>query len=35
MTGNEQRAELQRNILEIANEVRGAVDGWEFKHNVK
>ena len=34
MTGNEQRAELQRRIWEIANDVRGAVDGWDFKQYV-
>ncbi len=34
MTGSEQRAELQRRIWQIANDVRGAVDGWDFKHYV-
>ncbi|GJL96834.1 MAG: type I restriction-modification system subunit M [Hyphobacterium sp.] len=34
MTGAEQRAELQRNIWKIANEVRGSVDGWDFKQFV-
>ena len=34
MTGNEQRTLLQRNIWQIANEVRGAVDGWDFKQYV-
>ncbi len=34
MTGPEQRAELQRRIWQIANEVRGAVDGWDFKQYV-
>ncbi|MEM7046705.1 MAG: type I restriction-modification system subunit M [Pseudomonadota bacterium] len=34
MTGNGQRAELQRQIWRIANEVRGAVDGWDFKQYV-
>lgn len=34
MTGNQQRAELQRKIWQIANEVRGAVDGWDFKQYV-
>jgi type I restriction-modification system DNA methylase subunit len=27
-------AELQRRIWQIANEVRGAVDGWDFKQYV-
>ncbi len=31
MTSNEQRAALQRKIWDIANDVRGAVDGWDFK----
>lgn len=34
MTSNEQRAALQRKIWDIANDVRGAVDGWDFKHYV-
>jgi len=34
MTGPEQRAELHRRIWQIANEVRGAVDGWDFKQYV-
>ena len=34
MTGNEQRVALQRQIWQIANEVRGAVDGWDFKQYV-
>ncbi len=34
MTGPEQRTELQRRIWQIANEVRGAVDGWDFKQYV-
>jgi type I restriction enzyme M protein len=29
-----ERAELQRRIWQIANEVRGAVDGWDFKQYV-
>ncbi len=32
--GLEQRAELQRRIWQIANEVRGSVDGWDFKQYV-
>ncbi len=31
MTSAQQRAELQREIWQLANEVRGAVDGWDFK----
>jgi type I restriction enzyme M protein len=34
MTSNQQRAELQRRIWQIANDVRGAVDGWDFKQYV-
>ena len=34
MTSAQQRAELQRRIWQIANEVRGAVDGWDFKQYV-
>ena len=34
MTGQEQRATLQRQIWQIANDVRGAVDGWDFKQYV-
>ena len=34
MTGNQQRDELQRQIWKIANDVRGAVDGWDFKQYV-
>ncbi len=34
MTANQQRAALQRQIWQIANEVRGAVDGWDFKQYV-
>ena len=34
MTSIEQRKELQRRIWQIANEVRGAVDGWDFKQYV-
>ena len=29
MTSTQQRAALQRPIWQIANEVRGAVDGWD------
>ena len=30
----QQRAELQRRIWQIANDVRGSVDGWDFKQYV-
>jgi type I restriction enzyme M protein len=34
MTSAEQRAALQSQIWKIANDVRGAVDGWDFKQYV-
>lgn len=34
MTSTQQRAELHRRIWQIANDVRGAVDGWDFKQYV-
>jgi type I restriction enzyme M protein len=34
MTSIQQREELQRQIWQIANEVRGSVDGWDFKQFV-
>jgi type I restriction enzyme M protein len=34
MTSTAQRAELQAKIWRIANDVRGSVDGWDFKHFV-
>jgi type I restriction enzyme M protein len=34
MTSTNQRAELQGKIWKIANDVRGSVDGWDFKHFV-
>ncbi|TVT73160.1 MAG: type I restriction-modification system subunit M [Denitromonas halophila] len=34
MTSSQQRAALQGQIWKIANEVRGAVDGWDFKQYV-
>jgi type I restriction enzyme M protein len=34
MTSTQQRADLQRQIWQIANDVRGAVDGWDFKQYV-
>lgn len=34
MTSTQQRAALQAQIWKIANDVRGAVDGWDFKQYV-
>jgi len=34
MTSSQQRAALQGQIWKIANDVRGAVDGWDFKQYV-
>ncbi|HMY67486.1 MAG TPA: type I restriction-modification system subunit M N-terminal domain-containing protein, partial [Leptospiraceae bacterium] len=34
MTSLQQRADLQSQIWKIANEVRGSVDGWDFKQFV-
>ena len=34
MTSTQQREELQAKIWKIANDVRGAVDGWDFKQFV-
>ena len=34
MTGQQQRAKLQQQIWKIANDVRGSVDGWDFKQYV-
>lgn len=34
MTSTQQRAALQGQIWKIANDVRGAVDGWDFKQYV-
>lgn len=34
MTSISQRAALQAKIWKIANDVRGSVDGWDFKHFV-
>jgi type I restriction enzyme M protein len=34
MTSSQQRAALQRQIWAIANDVRGSVDGWDFKQYV-
>ena len=30
----QERAELHRTIWSIANDLRGSVDGWDFKHYV-
>ncbi len=34
MTSIQQRDALQRQIWQIANDVRGSVDGWDFKQFV-
>jgi type I restriction enzyme M protein len=34
MTKEQQRAELHRTIWKIANDLRGSVDGWDFKQYV-
>ncbi len=34
MTSQAHRAELHKQIWSIANNVRGAVDGWDFKQYV-
>lgn len=34
MTSTTQRAELQSKIWKIANDVRGSIDGWDFKQYV-
>ncbi|MGL6064314.1 MAG: type I restriction-modification system subunit M [Fusobacteriaceae bacterium] len=34
MTSANQRAELQNQIWKIANDVRGSIDGWDFKQYV-
>ena len=34
MTGQQQAEALRREIWQIANRVRGAVDGWDFKQFV-
>jgi type I restriction enzyme M protein len=34
MTSLQQRAELQAQIWKIANDVRGSIDGWDFKQYV-
>ena len=34
MTKEQERAELHRTIWQIANDLRGSVDGWDFKQYV-
>ena len=34
MTSTNQQAELRAKIWKIANDVRGSVDGWDFKQFV-
>ena len=34
MTSEQQKKKLQTQIWQIANKVRGAVDGWDFKQYV-
>ncbi|MFN8298808.1 MAG: type I restriction-modification system subunit M N-terminal domain-containing protein [Chitinophagales bacterium] len=34
MTSAAQRTELQNKIWKIANDLRGSVDGWDFKQFV-
>jgi type I restriction enzyme M protein len=34
MTKEAQRAELHKTIWRIANDLRGSVDGWDFKQYV-
>ena len=34
MSGTQQRAELHKTIWNLANELRGSVDGWDFKQYV-
>lgn len=34
MSNDQQRAELHRTIWKIADDLRGSVDGWEFKSYV-
>jgi len=34
MSSTQQRADLQRQIWQIANDDRGPVDGWDFKQYV-
>lgn len=34
MSRNEQKQELFKTIWDIANDLRGSVDGWEFKQYI-
>ena len=34
MSSVEQRAALQAQIWKIANDVRGSIDGWDFKQYI-
>jgi len=34
MTKEQEREELHRTIWQIANDLRGSVDGWDFKSYV-
>ena len=34
MSKEQERAELHRTIWQIANDLRGSVDGWDFKNYV-
>ena len=34
MTKEQERAELHSTIWQIANDLRGSVDGWDFKQYV-
>ena len=34
MAKEQERAELHRTIWQIANDLRGSVDGWDFKNYV-
>ena len=34
MSGTQQRAELHKTIWNLANELRGSIDGWDFKQYV-
>jgi len=34
MSSTHQRAQLQAQIWKIANDVRGSIDGWDFKQYV-
>ena len=35
MAKEQERAELHRTIWQIANDLRGSVDGWDFKNYVR